>query len=235
MKMIAVVNQSTLINDDEAYKMALACDFQVRHHAAPAYGVVPPVVRYLKSASEAPPGSWVLGIFDDADQAGDLGWHTEGPDGQVYGRVFVRPVLNNGGGILMSELSVCSVLSHEVLESFGDPHCNLWADTGRGTCYAYELADPVESDSYMVSVGSVMATVSDFVLPAWFDPQAPSGPFDFMGLLKAPCEVRRTGYVIAMTSGTVSDVWGEKYPQWRKATKLSDSSRTARRDKQGSA
>lgn len=233
---IFVVNKSTLVTDRDAYNMTLAVDWQVRHHATPAFWTRPPVVGLIADEADAPAGSCVIGILDNADQAGVLGWHTEGPDGKVYGRVFAEPVLQNGGGILTGALSVASVLSHEVLETFGDIHCNLWADLGNGQCYAYELGDPVESDSYEVTIAApaggeqVTASVSNFVHPAWFDPQAPAGSkLDQMGLLTTPFEVRPTGYVIVMQDGNVTEQWGEHYPEWRKDTKLSDSSRTARR------
>jgi hypothetical protein len=50
-----------------------------------------------------------------------------------------------------------------------------------------------------------------------------------MDLLSSPFEVRRDGYVIVMTGGTVTSQWGEGYPEWRKATKEHPVSRTARR------
>ena len=149
--------------------------------------------------------------------------------------MFARPVLDNGGNALTDPLSVCSVLSHEVIEVIGDSACNCWAQRADGSLVAWELCDPVEGDSYKLSVLSeagttVTGTVSDFVFPAWFNPDEKSGaPLDQMGLLSSPFEVRDTGYAIVMTGGTVSEQWGEHYPGWRKATKASPTARTARR------
>jgi hypothetical protein len=72
------------------------------------------------------------------------------------------------------------------------------------------------------------------VLPAWFDPNAAPGKTDYLGLVTAPFQVRDTGYVIEMPSGasSVTEVWGERYPEWRKAVKASPAARTARRDPQ---
>jgi hypothetical protein len=183
-------------------------------------------------------GSAVIGIFDDADQAGDLGWHTEVSGDVVYGRVFAQPVLANGGNAMTNTLSVCSVLSHEVCETTLDSACDLWADAGAGVAYARELCDAVESDSYQVTVGTgtnaIEAMVSDFLLPPWFDPNAAAGEeFDFMKLLTSPFEVRTTGYTITETEGTVSQTFGREYPEWRKAMKDYPLARTARRLKQG--
>jgi hypothetical protein len=232
---IAVVNHSTLVTNQQAYNMTLLCEWQARYHAAPSYGLTPPVVHYLANENQAPPGSAVLGIFDNADQAGDLGWHTEGPNGIVYGRVFAEPVLQNGGNVLTDALSVASVLSHETLETLGDSSCNRWCDTGNNMAIAQELCDPVESDAYQLTVGGITGTVSNFVMPAWFDPQAPSvSHFDWLELTHAPFQVRPTGYIIQMVEGNVTQHFGEEYPDWRKQTKESELARTARRLEQGS-
>jgi hypothetical protein len=231
---IFVQNKSTLVTDLQVYNMTLCVSQQARSHMAPAFGITPPQVAYLPAGAVTPAGSYVIGVLDDADQAGDLGWHSEGPGGVVYGRVFVRPVLQNGGSIMTTGLSVASVLSHEVLETIGDQHCNLWADVGDGTAIAYEVGDPVESDSYPLVIAaaggeSITAMVSNFVLPAWFDPMAPhTARFDYMQLTKGPFQVRDTGYVIVLAEGSVSQHWGEHYPAWKKETKAQETSRTAR-------
>ena len=240
--MIYLSNQSTKLTNADTYSIAIACDWQVRHHLQ-GWGQAPSYVRYLPEGAAADPGTAVIGVFDNADQAGDLGWHTEGPNGLKYGRGFVEPVLQNGGNALTDVLSVCSVVSHEVLELLFDPACNGWSDDGTGTLFAKEVADPVESDSYTINVPAqrtptgtsdqVIATVSNFVLPAWFDPGSPAGTkLDYLNLLTKPFEVRPTGYAVTMTDGTVSQKWGEQYPEWRKEMKKSDLSRTQRRQRE---
>jgi len=230
---IAVQNLSTSVTDEDAYAMTVLCDRQARRDFAPAWGVQPSTVIFLKQPSVLRYDA-IIGILDNADQAGDLGWHTEGPDASVYGRVFARPVLENGGNALTDKLSVCSVLSHEVLETIGDAACNGWAQRADGSLVAREVGDPVESDSYLLTVTTeegteVKGTVSDFVLPAWFDPDAAGSPYDYTGVLSSPFEVRPDGYVIVMTGGTVTSQWGERYPAWRKGTKEHPTARTARR------
>jgi hypothetical protein len=233
---IGVQNLSTLVAPQDAYDMVLLVNRQLRDHVAPAFGLLPPSVVFLpKGAAPVSRYNAIIGILDDADQAGDLGWHTEGPDADVYGRVFARPVLQNGGNAMSADLSVCSVLSHECIETLGDRSCDLWAQSADTQLVAYELCDPVEGDSYLMTITAasgeqISGTVSDFVLPAWFDPDAAPGATDHMGLVTAPFQVRSTGYVIVMSGGSVTEQWGEKYPAWKKATKQSPSARTARRD-----
>lgn len=232
---IAVQNLSTLVNGQDAYDMTLLVNRQLRDHVAPAWGLLPPSVVFLPVGASGVHYDAIIGILDNADQAGDLGWHTEGPDADVYGRVFAQPVLANGGNAITADLSVCSVLSHEAIETLLDSSCDRWAQRADGALVAVEGGDPVESDSYRVTVTAksgeeVTGTVSDFVLPSWFDPNAAPGPTDYMGLVTAPFQIRSTGYAIVMTGGTVSQAWGEQYPAWRQVTKAHETSRTARRD-----
>jgi hypothetical protein len=234
---IGVQNLSTLVTDPDTYSMALLVNRQLRDDVAPPLGILPPRVIFVPRSGPSQKLDALIGILDDADQAGDLGWHTEGPDATVYGRVFARPVLSNGGDVLAAGLSVCSVLSHEAIETLGDSACDRWAQRADGTLIAMELCDPVEGDSYRVTVTSGLAagesitgTVSDFVLPSWFDPDAAPGATDHLGLVTAPFQVRATGYVITQSGGTVSMSWGDEYPEWRKATKQQETSRTARRN-----
>src|SRR5215813_4855538 len=128
--MITVVNKSTLVTDDDVKVMVRAVAHQLRYDAAPVWSRTPIAITYLPDESAAPPGSWVIAVLDDADQQNALGWHTENQGEVIFGRVFARPVLSNGGDALTKPLSVASVLSHEVLETFCDPYCNLWADNG---------------------------------------------------------------------------------------------------------
>jgi hypothetical protein len=235
---IGVQNLSSLVSGEDAYSMTLLVDRQLREHVAPMWGLAPPTVTFLDKPAEFPCDA-IIGILDDADQAGDLGWHSEGPDADVYGRVFASPVLQNGGNALTNELSVCSVLSHECIETLGDAACNRWAQRADGSWVAVELADPVEGDSYEITIAAgaiktITGTVSDFVLPAWFDPDASTARTDWMILLNAPFQARDTGYVITMAAGstTVTEQWGDRYPEWKKAVKAASGSRTSVRDAQ---
>jgi hypothetical protein len=235
MTNLYVVNHSTSVSNGDVQLMTRACAHQLRYDAAPIFGLAPIPVTYISAKnlhSVAAPGSWVISILDDSDQADALGWHTEEQGDLIYGRVFAKPVLDNGGDALTNALSVASVLSHEVLETFADPRCNLWADDGRGVLTAYEICDPVESDSYPLSVSGapVPISMSNFATPSWCDPNAAKGgKFDFMGNVSEPFEMTRGGYVIEMVNGQVSQQFGDRYPDWRKETKKVDTARGARR------
>ncbi|MDI2124663.1 hypothetical protein [Yinghuangia seranimata] len=231
--MITVVNKSTRCTDADVLTMTRACATQVQKHAAPAWGVLPIPVVYAASEKEAPPGAWVIAVLDDPDQADALGWHTESEGELIFGRVFAAPVLDNGGTVLKGSLSVSAVLSHEVLETLVDPHVNLWADDGTGTLYALEVADPVESDSYEINVpGAGAVSVSNFVTPRWFDRQAGKHQqFDWLDKVTTPFHMTKGGYVVTSAAGKIQQLFGAQYPEWRKHTKIADTSRSARRKK----
>ena len=231
---IMLVNHSTSLPSDEVLaRIAAAIAIQVARDLAPAWSRSPISVSVgSPSDAEPSPVTAPVVIFDDADQAGALGYHDRDPHGRPYARVFASPVLDHGGDWATKPLSVASVISHEVLELVADPGVNLWADDGHSGLYALEVADPVESGSYAID----HVTVSNFVLPSWFDPGAPP-PYDHLGEVHAPFELDDAGYAIVATEGDVREVFGETSirPPWRSATKDHPASRTALRLAHGGA
>lgn len=171
---------------------------------------------YVSKGGTVPSDCYPIYLLDNPDVANALGYHTEDPGGKIYGRVFVEPVLQNGGALLTSALSVSSVLSHEVAEFFVDRHCELWADRGDGTMVAYEVADPVENDFYTVHpvINNVIVpvNVSNFVLDAWFDVQAtaPGTRYDWMKTTTKPLQMTKGGYgvILHTATGKVTQIFG---------------------------
>lgn len=235
--LITILNKSKVITNAEAQLMTSACSTQLTRDVAPAWGMLPMEVRFINKGV-APVGSIPIVLFDDADQAGALGYHSDGPNGLPYGRVFTKPTMESGAKTVTGPGSVASVLSHEVIELFLDPECNRWADGLDGRSYAFEGCDPVEADYYDVLVGSTKVCVSNFVLPAWFDQNPPKGAkFDFLGKLKKPFTMTAGGYVVTRTFGKEKSTFarlqlqfGKKYPEWKKAGKAAAAARTAKRD-----
>lgn len=211
-----IANQSTLVTDSDAALMAAACNVQIRDHAAPAWRAQRVVVGFAAGRTlqevqaTAPRSDWVIVLLDDSDQAGALGWHWQDDSDHIYGEVFARPSLQAESTALTGTYAVSSVLSHEVLEMLGDPHCNGWADTSRGYLVAQELCDPVEADGYTVAVRGNPVRVSNFVLPEWFDPVAGAGEqYDYMGRCAAPFSMTRGGYWVQAPAGTATSKFGE--------------------------
>lgn len=246
---VAAVNCSTRLSDADAALACRAVAHQVRYHANPAWQCHTPAVVFaghIDPASEpqdgslrlpagVPPGSHVIGFFDSDAEPDALAWHTEGPDGTFFGRVNVGAILDNGGAPLWGgtddALTVSGAFSHEVLEDLCDAYVNRWALGPDGRLWALEVADPVESWGYRVTVDGQPVQVSDFVFPAWFDEATPAGArTNHTGRALAPFSLAQGGYAVVWSpGGQPSQVFGEGYPEWRKATKDSRLARTARR------
>lgn len=202
-----LASASTLITDPAALPLIVqAVDRQILDDAGPAWGRYGNVF-FAEDVAAIPKDPDVVPIvcYDDADQAGALGWHTE-ELGVFFGRIFVRPVLDNGGDLYSNPaLSLSSVISHEVLETLIDPTVSDWSQRADGTLVASEVSDPVEGDAYAIEVLGKPIMVSNFVLPAWFDAQTTQGPFDKMGKLTAPFTMTPGGYLVTMQPSATAE------------------------------
>jgi len=156
-------------------------------------------------------------------------------NGVPYARVFVDPILDNGGTWLRGANSVAATVSHEMCELVGDPTANHWVENARGALVAVELCDPVESCAYTIALrDGRRVSVSDFVYPDWFNPYVDAGTrLDHSGVLRKPFAIAPDGYVIHHTAAGVRNIWGREYPRWRRAGKRSAGSRTYLRHRQG--
>ena len=226
--LIAILNQSTLVTDADAQTMTQAVATQVRLDAAPLWDRAPAAVVFYTDASAVPATAHGIALVDTIQNQpqGVLGFHTEDQGGKLWGVVAAKPELDNGAKVLTGDWSVSSVLSHEVLEMFVDPNCNLWADDGKGSAYSFEACDPVEAPSYTVRGVSV----SNFVTPSWFDPLAPAtAQFDKLGQLSTPFSILKGGYVVYESAGKEQQKFGNDFPGWRKYMKGGPLARTRRR------
>lgn len=228
---IAVLNQSTVV--PSTVNMVGAVGRQL-HEVATVWDRKLPVCRGYKTTADVPADAYPIVILDDADQADALGYHDIDPQGRPYGRVFAKTILDNGGTLNTGPNSVSACLSHEALELFGDEACSEWGDRGDGSEVAWELCDPVQNDSYTVEYYNHPVAVSDFVLPAYFDPAAP-GPYDKLGRLTAPFSVAKGGYLIVRKAGPEGQRFGEfefadvQPPAWQAGYKWVPGTRTVRR------
>ena len=230
--LIAILNQSTLVADTDVATMTEAIATQVQFDAAPIWDRAPAAVVFYTDPATVPETAHGIAIVDTIqDQPkGVQGFHTEDQGGQLWGVVAAKPELDNGGQVLTGDWSVSSTLSHEVLEMFVDPNCNLWADDGKGSVYSLEVCDPVEAPTYTVSGVSV----SNFVTPSWFDPLAPAtAQFDKLGQLTAGFSILPNGYLVYQTAGKEQQTFGSGFPNWRKEMKTGPLARTRRRLSQG--
>lgn len=164
---LAIVRFGKLANDREVDFWVEAVRTQLREHVAPAWGLPPPgVFAYAKQAYvDQGRDACVVAVVDDEGDDEAAGFHT------MFGSVPYGFVDLHQSG---DEPSV--VLSHEAIEMFANAYLDRWAPGPAALDYAVELCDAVQRDNYAVPVEMFGerrdVAVSDFVLPAWFNPTA---------------------------------------------------------------
>lgn len=183
-QLITFINGFTNISDEEVATYVRAQGVQFARDVAPIWGNCPAVEfdpgSRLPSVDAVP--AW---LSDTLDVDGALGYHDEDETGLPYIKVA-----NIDG------YDWRTTASHECLELKGDSPANIWALGPDEDMVAYELGDPVEGDSYEIDG----VPMSNFVLPAWFDPNAsPGSRLDFMGKLTKPFTMTPGGYLIVWT------------------------------------
>ncbi len=221
-QLFAIVNESTVVSDEEVQAAIPAFAHQLRYHVAPTWHVGSAAVLFFDSLDSVPPNVWIVSILDDSDEAGALAYHSETPNGRPYAKVFAATCMRYG-------MSWTSATSHELVEALVDISCNLLADDGNGNFYALEACDPVESTSYYYDG----VELSDFVRPGWFDPQAADGTKTRWSQKNSqvlrPFELDNGGYAMIYANGRWSAKYNETYPNWKLAGKQFEGSRTAKR------
>jgi hypothetical protein len=187
---VAVKNLSTVVKNSELTQALPAFQKQVSMDFCGAAGWgIDAKLEIVGAKDRLPSGAWLLGVFDEAEQAGALGYHDLTRHGQPFGKVFAKTTLDDNGKWTVT-------FTHELLEMLADPNINLCAfdDTAR-RLYAYEVCDAVEADALGYVIDGV--TVTDFVLPGWFEPQHVSRTesFAFKSKVKGPFHLLPGGYI----------------------------------------
>jgi hypothetical protein len=209
---IACINKATVPLGVSFRRLTAALQKCYDEHFLPVWGY--PVKLY--NTKRAKSGEWRFVYFNNASEAGLLGYHDLTKNGQPVSRVYVETTQDNDDPVSVTA-------SHELFEMVIDPLANLWAQGRRGVEYAYEMCDPVEEDTFKVD-GLEM---SNFLYPAWFEPfKHPKGTkFDHLGLLKRPFSMRAGGYMILKRKGRVR----EKFASKAKAERFAEEKRRGHR------
>jgi hypothetical protein len=186
--LVVVKNLSTVVADQDVKTSLPAFQKQVSNDFAASWGI-DAKLQFAAKADKVPHDAYLLGIFDDADQAGALGYHDLARGGQPLGKVFAKTTQTFGGQWTVT-------FSHELLEMLADPNINLTAfDEEAGRAYMYEVCDAVEADNLGYSIDGVV--VSDFVLPGWFEPLhvGKHEKFAFHSHVDGPLKLLAGGYI----------------------------------------
>lgn len=197
-------------------KLVRALQIFADKHFVPVWGT--PCRLEISTDGKIPAGNWGLVFLDDADAADALGYHDLTKSGLPLSKIFVRTTIDNG-----DKVSVTA--SHELAEMLVDPGIQLGALNTNGVWYAYETADAVETEEFVVDGISM----SNFVYPSWFEPFRKQGSanFDHLGTCKKPFELRPGGYIPVFENGRWKQIFGSR--KARKAFKQEDHHRTGRR------
>jgi len=215
---IVLLNGSTLVNHDDAERIAEACGEQLLD-ACDRYSRARVALSFAAGPDQLPAGVPIALIADDAEEPGALAWHTEDEHGAIILRIGAKTCLDAGGGILAGGPSVSSAVSHELLETLIDPFVNEWVDMGDGKrAVAKEVCDPVQDGTYTIAG----VDVSNYVLPAWWNPRAEGEKFDRLGVLSAPFTRTEGGYMVLRRGGST-------YQEGMRAPWRSTAGRGARR------
>jgi hypothetical protein len=223
---IAIINSSTLVSDVQGNFIVKALNVLLPKFCKD-WNITPTLTVYVPKGQKTNNVRKIF-LLDSADVQGALGYHDLSSN-VPYGKCFAQTVLSDGGVILYSKdpsvPTLAEVVCHEVFELLVNPLCNEWWDIGDSkTFYAREPCDPVQNNALTVSVlvspassrynstlRKVVATpavyqnvgCSDWILPAWANPQDTTGPFNHLNTLKAPFTLDKGGYGIKMSGGTV--------------------------------
>ncbi len=196
---IQIFNKSSVLTDDRVGAAIPSLQTQIHRDFAPVWGIDADLA--FKQGGSPDPGYWWVGIFDDSDQAGALGYHDLTEEGLPLGKIFA------GSDIKLGYIWTVTA-SHEILEMLGDPDINLTAfvqyDSKSGILYAYEVCDACEADELGYDIDGTR--VSDFVYPAWFESFRKEGStqFDYGNRITKPFQLLAGGYIGAfdVSAGT---------------------------------
>jgi hypothetical protein len=224
---ISVINESTVLSDNDIPPVLAALQQQVTEDFCPVWGTNAEL-KIVARGLQPPSGSWWLVLLDDSDQANALGYHDLTSEGLPIGKVFA-------GSDLKAGTSWTVTASHELLEMLGDPNVNLsvfvQSTNTAGVLYAYEVCDACEDDSLGYRIENVL--LSDFVYPAWFESFRSEGStqFDRMNKMKNPFQLLTGGY-IGIFNVTAGSGWTQKTDQ-RPTSTLHRGTVGTRRERRG--
>ena len=213
-------NNSSILKNTDMFLMINALNSLL-----PAFCSVWSPKPYICQAAPATIKQGSSGLYcafmDTSDVVGALAYHSES-SAVSFGKVFVNTILKYNGAILIgatpSVPTVAQAFAHEIFEMIVNANVNTWWQRSDGSLVPAEVCDPVQGNAVTVKVGTSSVNLSDYILPAWANPQATIGPFNFLNTLTKPFQLAKGGYVIVMKGSTVSQVMGETvsdYVKWK--------------------
>jgi hypothetical protein len=218
--LIAIVNNSTLVNDVDVATMQNAINNQLWLHFLPAWRISNVRCQFYPKGQVAPDWAWTIAIIDS-----NASVVTNPLGGKDTEFVIVDQILNNGGAVMVQDptnphqYTVSGTLSRKILKLILNRFDVTYCDDGY-TSYALDACTPVEDVSYGIVINGVEVTVSDFVFESFFNSKATvaNAPFSYMNSVSTPFTLSVGGSVVIRIGGpgTETLLFGANVPQWRR-------------------
>ena len=182
---IDLINRSTVLTDQQVSAAMAALQTQANRDVAPVWNTSAASLTFVGKAQQPSVAHWWLVVLDYSDQAGALGYHDLTSAGLPISKVFAA-------SDMQYHHSWTVTASHELVEMLVDPWLNLCAIGPDNRIWAYEACDAVEADGLGYAIDGV--AVSDFCLPAWWEPPRGGLKVDFGGHIGRPLQLAAGGY-----------------------------------------
>src|SRR5437868_6393305 len=114
MLQIAVINESTAINDDNVQAMLSAFDTQWNQDLNAVWGVGSAQFTFTPNTTATAAGAWWVVFLDNSDQANALAYHDLTNEGLPISKVFVKTIQADNASVSVGA-------THEICEMAVDP------------------------------------------------------------------------------------------------------------------
>lgn len=189
---IALISHTTALNPGLVRSFMAAMQVQLDRDYQREYGDSGRLI-YKEPNEPLDPTWWQCLLLDHCDEADALGYHEKTDAGMPVMRIGILDDL--AAGVLWT-----ATVSHEILESKGDPFIDRTVQVtnsdGSIDEYPYELCDACEDDRFSYAVRGLDGHthhLSDFVLKAYWRPGA-TGPYSYRHSLSGPLTLASGGY-----------------------------------------
>lgn len=176
---VGLISTSKKISADQLSLVAAALSKQMLRDVSPLWNFNATVSAF--PSGKVPVGYYKMTVADNIHEPGAAGYHTDDTH-QPY-------------SLIQYDTDWSVTCSHELIEMIGDPWGNrLYPGVinNKRVQVLQELCDPCEAFSYAIDGVSV----SDFLLPAYYDAAVVSGKhYSFLNKLTKPYVVADGGYI----------------------------------------
>lgn len=194
---IALVNRSRgLVPDGQLAAIVEAYRQELPEFCA-AWGIpVPGLALYDSRHTQVPEEEACIFVVESGGDPDTFGAHTK------FGK-FVWGYADAALAMAREE-PISRVIGHEIFEMIVDPGLDIWVDVGGGERVAVEVSDSPQRFGVQRMASffghSAVVDVADWCYPSFFKP-GNVGPYDRMGVIKAPLEIAAGGYLVRRTAG----------------------------------